>query len=581
MRAKLTILALLASALVVLGLSSTHAATGCLESGTALWERSDWDRGFPQGHQFGSEVVIHDEMAIVGEPGIEFPHPSYVWQGRVHIYRRVCSRWIPEQILEPNVAAEKSLFGKAIATDGVRIVVGAPHFSTDLGDHVGAVWVYDFNGTIWQPTGPIFVPDDPEAGDKFGYSVAINGDWLFVGAPFRAETAHLSGAVFVFRFVDGQWRHHVSSSPIVSESDVQDDVRFGMSLATDDDLLVIGAPNDSYEALRRGSVAVHRLEGSDWIHEERLVIPGNAVFAGFGESVDVDNGLVAVGAPYSGFPQSGSAWTFVFDSKQWQWGAASELTTSLPLSSGRAYGRSVSISGQTILVGAPGQSVCSVQEFSNGNWIEAFITPDECEGQLFFGESVSINGDYVAIGAPNVSTSSGTINFYSISDVAHDLTLEGWSVIWGTWQGDLLRLQCTDNLRLQGTATATGTFNTPQLAAITAWTTAPAVVDRLHLTIEASHPMSPTSGVVGCQVQLRNWGTGNFENLSDFVVPLVDLPEYLFKLNCIPAGSYVRSSDRRVEVRLRFRYTLLLSLFNVEPFQVDVDLIEIRASYDE
>lgn len=89
-------------------------------------------------------------------------------------------------------------FGRAMATDGERLVVGAPG-DTVAGDAKrGSVYVYVRTEEAWTLEDKL-TANDGAAGDEFGGAVAISGNTIVVGAALRNEKSDVDqGAAYVF-----------------------------------------------------------------------------------------------------------------------------------------------------------------------------------------------------------------------------------------------------------------------------------------------------------------------------------------------------------------------------------------------
>ena len=73
------------------------------------------------------------------------------------------------------------------------------------------------------------------SGDRFGWSISLDDDTLFVGSPYIGSR----GSVFIFeRDPDGTWNEH----EVLSGDGIRPDDAFGISLALERDTAVIGAP---------------------------------------------------------------------------------------------------------------------------------------------------------------------------------------------------------------------------------------------------------------------------------------------------------------------------------------------------
>ena len=104
--------------------------------------------------------------------------------------------------------------------------------------------MYDlWSGT---PTVPIAVLNNPgpAASDRFGSSVAVSGDTVAVGAPGESSGGFVCGAAYVFTRTSGVW----TQQAYLKASNVGAGNRFGWSVAVSGDKVVVGAPFSYIEA---------------------------------------------------------------------------------------------------------------------------------------------------------------------------------------------------------------------------------------------------------------------------------------------------------------------------------------------
>src|SRR5262245_3930075 len=83
-------------------------------------------------------------------------------------------------------------FGSKIAVDGDWMVVGAPNDSLGTNVNQGSIYVFHRTGSTWAQA-QRFVISNGAGGDKFGFSVAIRGDVIAAGAPGRDKTGETGG----------------------------------------------------------------------------------------------------------------------------------------------------------------------------------------------------------------------------------------------------------------------------------------------------------------------------------------------------------------------------------------------------
>ena len=157
------------------------------------------------------------------------------------------------------------------------------------------------------------VASDGAASDFFGYSVAIDGDVMVVGAHGDDDKGSTSGAAFVCQHdgagpLSAGWTQHVK---LVASDGVGDDW-FGRSVAIDGDVVVVGAYRDDDKGDSSGSSYVFQRTCLGWFQKSKLVASDGAMGDLFGYSVAVSGGSVAIGAYYDNDmgAYSGSAYVF-------------------------------------------------------------------------------------------------------------------------------------------------------------------------------------------------------------------------------------------------------------------------------
>lgn len=191
-----------------------------------------------------------------------------------------------------------------------------------------------------------------EAGATFGSAIALSGDTLAVGAPAGADPAP---AVFVYERRAGEW----TASATVRGLNTEFGDSFGASVVLDGDTLVVGAPGESgngessasNDLPGAGAVYVFVRSGSRWEQQAYIKAVSPEARASFGAAVDIDGNTVVVGAPgESGV--SGAA--FAFSRVDSDWLFQGRLEPELPLGAGDVFGHDVAVLGDTIAVTAPG-----------------------------------------------------------------------------------------------------------------------------------------------------------------------------------------------------------------------------------
>ena len=174
---------------------------------------------------------------------------------------------------------------------------------------------------------------------------------------------------------------------------------------------LVGAPFEDERGDGSGAVYIF----NEGIQIKKLTAPDARVGEHFGYSVAyTDNWFnwIVVGAPgdfNSSAKQTGSAYLFERD---WgspnSWGFNGKITPS-DGDDGDTFGRSVAISGDTVVIGAPyalmSYGATYVFKPLLFSWIQAKkLMPTDGEDYYYFGSSVAVEGDAVAVGAPAFTT---------------------------------------------------------------------------------------------------------------------------------------------------------------------------------
>jgi hypothetical protein len=328
-------------------------------------------------------------------------------------------------------------FGFTVATSGETIAVGDPSYEGSTGHKhfEGAVYIFQEPETGWAnatETKKLTAPGQAASEiEQFGHSLAISGETLVVGTPGNENSR---GAVYVFHAPGEDWGN-VTQTATLTASDAHEDDSFGWSVALSGKTIAVGAPGHSPPAKPVKTVT---LGGSAYVFVEpvggwkpsseysaELNASGGEVPCGeVGVSVATTESTVVVGAPAATQADgltppaeckantlSGHAYVFV---KPGSWpgptGPPLGPTISLAPAGSSAddlFGTSVAISSSadTILAGSPGQTVASTHKQgaayvftkSSGGWTGSpeqteLSSPKGGKG-VEFGASVAISSD--------------------------------------------------------------------------------------------------------------------------------------------------------------------------------------------
>jgi hypothetical protein len=251
--------------------------------------------------------------------------------------------------------------------------------------------------------------EDAAAGDFLGNSVSQGGDTALVGAYSDADAGENSGSAYVFlRDGAGNW----SQQAELTAEDAAASDAFGYSVSLSGDTALVGAPGDDDAGELSGSAYVFVRDGAgNWSQQAKLTA-ADAAAGDFGHSVSLSGDTALVGARFDDdtVERSGSAYVFLRDGAG-NWSQQAKLTAA-DASRSDFFGDSVSLSGDTALVGALGADEGAAYVFLRdgaGNWSQqAKLTAADAAADDFFGESVSLNGDTALVGALGAGAGEGS-----------------------------------------------------------------------------------------------------------------------------------------------------------------------------
>jgi hypothetical protein len=299
---------------------------------------------------------------------------------------------------------------------------------------------------------------NPEPDARFGTGVVIMGDTMAVGAP---SVTPGFGSAAVFERVEGEWTQVFEvGSPVVPGGEGFDGL-FGWSLALDDDTLFVGTLGGA--GLGKGSARPYQRVDGEWAPAApRLVGSDTEDFDNFGASLDLSGDTLVVGAlgwtSDAGDAFRGAAYVFERVGGVWietdileafnagsSWLCECEGLVCGPTSGvGDAFGASVAISGNTIVVGAPAEASAAtgvdpggppdetdnsapdsgaayVFERLNGVWTPtAYLKASNTDAGDYFGFNVDIDGDTIVVTAEREDSSATGVGGNQGDNTAQD-----------------------------------------------------------------------------------------------------------------------------------------------------------------
>jgi len=337
----------------------------------------------------------------------------------------VTDPWVQLAKLTASDGKPLDQLGWSVAISGNTVVLGAPGTTVDGIDEKGAAYVFVQGPGGWAnmtQTAKLSTTDG-QADDDGGWSVAIDGDTIVLGAAAAVRVyPRKAGAAYVFVKPAGGWTNMTQTAKLTpSDGAPADD--FANSVSVSGNTVVAGAPIatvGSNKSQGAAYVFVEPVDGwADMTETAKLTASDGAANNNFGYSVSISGNTVVAGAPNAAVKPNhsrGAAYVFVEPVGGW---ANMTQTAKLTAAEPKAYnelGRSVSIDGATVVAGTPqafgvrGAAYVFLQP--EGGWSDvtetAKLTASDGAAQDQLGYSVSISGDTVVGGAPHATIGSNS-----------------------------------------------------------------------------------------------------------------------------------------------------------------------------
>jgi hypothetical protein len=234
---------------------------------------------------FGRSVQIADGVAVVGDStDPTFCPASPCNSGAVHTYRLVDGVWRFDSTLFHSRISPKDGFGGAISMDGADRFAATAGGEDAAGFLAGAAYIFEHNGEAWNEVAEI-LPPIFEGHNGFGSAVALRGGILVVSAQNFIVGEIAAGAVYVFGEENGKWEF----KQLLVAPDPRLGARFGNALALDGEWLMVGARLDEEMGHHAGAVYIYRREADgSYAFVRKLVAPGDPWNQVFGDDLALD-----------------------------------------------------------------------------------------------------------------------------------------------------------------------------------------------------------------------------------------------------------------------------------------------------
>jgi hypothetical protein len=380
---------------------------------------------------FGSSAGIYGNYAVVGTSSEDFDsagNNELENAGAAYIFERnIYGNWNPVKKISSSDREAGDNFGLSTAIYGNHTAIGSPAENTDSlfanpEPYAGSVYIFRRNSLgTWMQNQKISAPDRDDE-DKFGYSIALNKDFMVIGASEdEHDTLHLNamneaGSAYIYEKQDSQW--NFIQKIIASDRDIGD--FFGSAAGISDKFIIIGAPDEDDDTI--GGNALNNA-GSAYIFEidtgtssvrfvQKIVASDRDADDYFGYRVGITNDYAVIGAfreqhdenDANPIVNAGSAYIFARNDANGRWNFLQKIVPSNRTEITN-FGASVSIENNTIIVGASyintkGAAYVFKRDVTGYFSESQILLPQNAAEINMFGYAVSLAGEDILISAP-------------------------------------------------------------------------------------------------------------------------------------------------------------------------------------
>jgi hypothetical protein len=237
-----------------------------------------------QGAFFGMSVGINNKNIVVGAEGVQL-------QGEAYIFTEPVSGWTDSTqtaILSASDRGPGNEFGTSVSINGIFATVGAPAYAIE--GATGAIYLYQETKGGWQNMTETAKLTDGNAiwREGLGQSLAMLPGTIVAGTPH---------ALKALVYVEGTQGWQSTSTPTATLTGTVHQQEFGVSVAINPALIIVGDPGFKYLQKDKGGVGfVFHKPAQGWTDAVGTQV--NGIGGGRGQSVAaVENETVFLGAP--------------------------------------------------------------------------------------------------------------------------------------------------------------------------------------------------------------------------------------------------------------------------------------------
>lgn len=434
---------------LLVSLASCWGPTAALAGIRTDLERTLVPTNLVAGSVLGGSIAAYGDVAVAGVP-LADPDAAFD-AGAACVFSRNAGGTDAWHQVATLLAADRAAgdrFGQSVALHGDVAIVGAYSANPGGSNDAGAAYVFmrHAGGTnAWGQVAKLTAADK-QAGDQFGYAVALDGDVAAIGA-YTADPGGLNsaGAVYVFQRAAGNSTNWPQIAKLTASDKGAND-QFGKAVAIEGEVIVVGALEEDPGDLNNAGSAylfIRNAGGTNaWGQVAKLVAADAAAGDRFGSAVDVAGDIVLVGASVAdvaGVTNAGAAYAFRRNEGGLDaWGQCAKLIASDGAADDE-FGVAVAVDDGVALVGAhaddagtrtnAGAAYVFEQHAGGANaWGQVGkLSGSQATNNGYFGRAVALDAHALLVGAQQGAASpSGLVCRVTVE-------AEDWTRVQDPW----------------------------------------------------------------------------------------------------------------------------------------------------
>ena len=382
----------------------------------------------------GAAVARYTDLYVKDTTGKHLPAWMDVADGRITLHIDDAGAAYPLEI-DPLVTIQEikliaadgatgDELGTAASLSGDTALVGAWRDTIGTNTDQGSAYVFVRNGSAWTQQAKL-TASDGALGDQFGTSVSVSGDTAIVGAYNDDDKGMNSGSAYIFVKPVTGWATTSAFHAKLTASDGAAGNQFGSTVSLSGDTALVGAYNDDDKGPSSGSAYIFVKPVSGWAttstYNAKLTASDGAAGDLFGTSISLSGDMALIGACNDDDKGMDSGSAYIFVKPMTGWATTSTFAAKLTAGDGAMgdqFGTSVSLSGDTALVGAwqhdvganSNQGAAYVFVRNGMLWTEQQqLTAIGGTGSDYLGSAVALSGDIAVVASSDGNQGQGFV----------------------------------------------------------------------------------------------------------------------------------------------------------------------------